>query len=152
MHVIWLSVQSPSHVQLFVIQWTAARQASHLSPTPRAFSNLYPLRWWCHPTISSSVNPFSSCFQSFPASGSFPMSQFFISGGWSIGASASASIFPMNINWKGLISFKMAWFYLLAVQVILKSLLQHHSSKASILQPSTLRYNSHIHTWVLEKP
>ena len=68
----------------------------HLSPTPRDFSNLYPLRWWRHPTISSSVNPFSSCLQSFPASGSFPMSQFFTSGGWSIRASALASVLPMN--------------------------------------------------------
>ena len=109
----------------------------HLSPTPRDFSNLYPLRWWRHPTISSSVNPFSSCLQSFPASGSFPMSQFFTSGGWSIGDLASASVFPMNIHWKGLISFRIAWCYLLAVQVILKSLFRHHSSKASILQPST---------------
>ena len=69
-------------------------------PTPRACSNSCPLSRWCHPTISSSVNPFSSCLQSFPASGSFLMSQFFTSGGQSNGASASASILPMNIqNW-----------------------------------------------------
>jgi len=79
------------------------------SPTPRAHSNSCPLSWWCHPTISSSVDPFSSCLQFFPASGSFPMSQFFTSGGQSIGVSASASVIPMNIQdwfplgWTGLI-------------------------------------------------
>jgi len=79
------------------------------SPTPRVYSNACPLSWWCHPTISSSVIPFS-CLQSFPASGSFPMSQFFASGSWSIGASVSASVLPMNIQdwfplgWTGLIS------------------------------------------------
>ena len=68
------------------------------SPTPRAYSNSCPSCQWCHPTISSSVIPFSSCLQSFPASGSFPMSWFFTSGGRSIGASASASVLPMNIH------------------------------------------------------
>ena len=70
------------------------------SSTPRVYPNLYPLSWWCHPAISSSVVPFSSCLQSFPASGSFLRSQFFTSGGQSIGVSASASVLPMNIqNW-----------------------------------------------------
>ena len=69
-----------------------------LSPTPRTYSNSYPLSRWCHPTISSSVVPFSSRLQSFTASGSFQMSQFFISGGQSIGVSASASVLPMNIQ------------------------------------------------------
>ena len=68
------------------------------SPTPRVYSNSCPSSRWCHPTISSSVIPFSSCLQSFPVSGSFPMSQFFASGGQSIGASASASVLPMNIQ------------------------------------------------------
>ena len=68
------------------------------SLSPRACSNSRPLNRWCHPTILSSVVPFSSCLQSFPASGSFPMSQFFTSGGQSIGASASASVLPMNIQ------------------------------------------------------
>ena len=68
------------------------------SPTPRACSNSHPSSWWYHPTISSSVIPFSSCLQSFPASGSFPRSQFFASGGQSIGTSASASVLPMNIQ------------------------------------------------------
>ena len=68
------------------------------SPTPRAYSNSCPSSHWCHPTISSSVVPFSSCLQSFPASGSFQMSQFFTSGGQSIGVSASVSVLPMNIK------------------------------------------------------
>ena len=68
------------------------------SPTPRACSNSCPWTQWCHPTISSSATPFSSCLQSFPASGSFPMNQFFASGGQSIGVSASASVLPMNIQ------------------------------------------------------
>ena len=69
-------------------------------PTPGVYSNSCPLSWWCHPNISSSVVPFSSCFQSFPASVSFQVSQLFTSGGQSIGVSALASVFPMNIqNW-----------------------------------------------------
>ena len=68
------------------------------SPTPRACSDACPSSQWCHPTISSSVVPFYSCLQSFPASGSFPMSQFFASGGQSIGISASASVLTMNIQ------------------------------------------------------
>ena len=91
------SVESLSRV-LFVTPWTAACQASCPSPTPGACSNSCPWSWWCHPTISSSVVPFSSCLQSFPASGSFPMSHFFASGGPSIGASASTSVLPMNIQ------------------------------------------------------
>ena len=66
--------------------------------TPGAYSNSCLLSWWCHPTISSSVTPFSSCLQSFPASGSFQMSQSFTSGGQSIGVSVSASVLPMNIQ------------------------------------------------------
>ena len=79
------------------------------SPTPGVYSNSCPLIQWCHPTISFSVIPFSSCLQSFPASGSFQMSQFFTSGGQRIGVSASASVLPMNIQdvfplgWTGLI-------------------------------------------------
>ena len=96
------------------------------SPTPEAYTNSYPLSQWCHLTISSCVVPFSSCLQSFSASGSFSMSQFFTSGSQSIGVSASASVLPT-------ISFRMDWLDLLAVQGTLKSLLQHHSSKPSIL-------------------
>ena len=101
------------------------------SPTLRVYSNSSPLSRWCHPTISSSIDPFSSHLQSFSASGSFPVSQFFASGGQSIG-SFSFSISSSNVYW-GLISFRMDWLDLLAVQGTLKSLLQHHSSKTSIL-------------------
>ena len=95
------------------------------SPTSGACWNSCPLSRWCHPTISSSVVPFS-CLQSFPASGSFPVSQFFTPGGWSIEALVSASVLPVNIE---------VWFPLglTAVQGTLKNLLQHHSSNASIL-------------------
>jgi len=89
---------SLSHVQLFVTPWTVAHQASCPSPIPGACSNSHPLSQQCHPNISSSVVPFSFCIQSFSASQSFPMSQFFTSGGQSIGASASASVIPMNIQ------------------------------------------------------
>ena len=81
-------------------------------PTPGAYPNSCPLSRWCHPTISSSVIPFSSCLQSFPASGSFPMSQLFASGGQSIGVSASTSVLPMNtqdrfpLGWTGWISLQ----------------------------------------------
>ena len=87
-------VQSFGHVQLFVTPWTAACQVSLSPSSPRACSNSCPLNQWCHPTISSSVIPFSSCLQSFPASGPFLMSWLFTSGGQSIGASSSA--LPMN--------------------------------------------------------
>ena len=82
------------------------------SPTPGVYSNSCPLSWWCHPTISSSVIPFSPCLQSFPASGSFQMSQLFASGGQSIGVSASTSVLPMNtqdwfhLEWTGWISLQ----------------------------------------------
>ena len=101
------------------------------SPTPRVYSNSCPSSRSCHPAISFSVVPFSSHLQSFPASGSFQMSQFLASDGQSIGVSASASVLPMNIqDW-----FLLGWtgWISLAVQGTLKSLLQHHSSKASIL-------------------
>jgi len=106
------------------------------SPTPRVYSNSCPLSQRCHPTISSSLIAFSSRLQSFPASESFPMSQLFTSGGQSIGVSASTSVLPMNNEYSGLISFRMDWLDLLAVQGTLKSLLQHHSLKTSILQCS----------------
>ena len=99
------------------------------SPTLRVYPNPCPLSRWCHPTISSSVIPLSSCPQSSPASGSFQMSQLFASGGQGR-VSASTSVLLM-------ICFMMDWMDLLAVQGTLKSLLQHHSSKASILRGST---------------
>ena len=103
------------------------------SPTSGVYSSSCPLSWWCHLTISSSVIPFSSCPQSFPASGSFQMSQLFASGGQSIGVSASTSVLPMNTqDWSPL-----GWTDWISLQSKgLKSLLQHHSSKASILQCS----------------
>ena len=92
------------------------------SPTPGVCPNPFLSSRWCHPTISSSVTPFSSCPQSFPASGSFQMSQFFASGGQSIGVSASTCL---SNEHPGLISFRMDWLDLLAVEGTLKSLLQH---------------------------
>ena len=120
------------------------------SPTPRVHSNSCPSSWWCHPTISSSVIPFS-CLQSFPASGSFPMSQFFPSGGQSIGVSASASVLPMNIQ---------DWFPLGLTDLISSKSkgLSRVFSRTTIwkhqlfnAQPS-LWSNSHICTQLLEKP
>ena len=124
------SVQFLSRVRLFATPWTTACQHPCPSPAPRACSNSCPLSCWCHPTISSSVIPFSSHLQSFPVSGSFQMSQFFASGGQSIGVSASASVLPMNIQdwsplwWTGWISLQSKG---------LSRVFQHHSSKASIL-------------------
>ena len=126
-------IQFSSVAQSCLTLWPHGLQHARLpcpSPTPGVYSNSYPLSQWCHPATSSSVIPFSSFPQSCPASGSFPVSQFFTSGGQSIGASASTSVLLMKI------SFRIDWFVLLAFQRILKSLLQHHSSKASILQCS----------------
>ena len=123
------SVQLLSHVRLFATPLTAACQASLSITNSQSPPNPCPLSWWCHRTISSSVVPFSSCPQSFPASRSFQMSQFFESGGQSIGFSFNIS--PSNEH-PGLISFRMDCLDLLAVQGTLKSLLQYHSSKVSI--------------------
>ena len=114
--------------------WTAARQASLSITNSWSLLKLTSITLVCHLIISSSTVPFSSCLQSFPASGSFPMSQFFESGGpkyWSF----SFNISPSS-EYSGLISFRMDWLDLLAVQGNLKSLLQHHSSKPSILRCS----------------
>ena len=113
------------------------------SPSPSACSNSCPSSQWCHPTISPSVIPFSSSLQSFPVSGAFPMSQFFASGGESIGVSASASVLPMNTQ-----DFRIDWLNLFAVQGTLKSLLQHHSSKASILWCSAFFIVQFSHPYV----
>ena len=106
---------------------------------------------WCHPAISSSIVPFSSCLQSFPASGSFQMSHLLVSGGQNIGVSASTSVLPMNTqDWSP--SGLTGWISLQS-NGTLKSLLQYHSSKASTLRCSTFfMSNSHIHIWPLEKP
>ena len=110
------------------------------SPTPRVYWNSCPSSQWCHPAISSSVIPFSH-LQSFPASGSFPMSLFFASGGQSIGVSASTSVFSMNIqDW-----FPLGWTGWISLQskgLSFKSLLQHHSSKASIFRHSAFLYSA----------
>ena len=120
------------------------------SPTPGTCSNSCPLSQWCHPTISSSVVPYS-CFQSFPGSGSFLMSWFFISSGQINEASASASVLPMDIqDWfplglTGLISLQSKGLS----RVFFNTSVQKH--QFLIAQPS-LWSNSHIHMWLLEKP
>ena len=122
-----------------------------LSPTPRASSNSCPLSQWCHPTTLSSVVPFSSCLKSFPTSSSFPMSQFFASGGQSIVVSASASVLPMNIqDW-----FPLGWTGWSSLQskglsrVFSNTTVQKHQFFGAQL---SLWPNSHNHTWPLEKP
>ena len=119
------SVQLLSHVRLFATPWTAARQTS-LSITNSQSLPKSPLSWWCHPTISSSVVPFSSCLQSFPAS-EFFSSDSVLRIRWPKCWSFSFIISPSN-EYLGLISFRMDQLDLLSVQGTLKSLLQHHSS------------------------
>ena len=121
------------------------------SLSPRVCSNSCPLNWWCHSTISSSVIPFSSHLQSFPAAGSFPMSQLFTSGGQSIRASASTSVLPMNIqDWFP--SGWTVWISLLSKvlsRVFSSTTVQKH--QFFVAQP-LFWSNSHIHTWPMEKP
>ena len=114
------------------------------SPTPGACSNSCPMSWWCHPTISSSLVPFSSCPQSFPAAGSFPMSQFFTSGGQRIGPSASTSVLPMIIqDW-----FPLGWTGCISLQtkglsrVFSNTTVQKYQFYSTQL---SLWSNSHIH-------
>ena len=136
--------RSVTQSRVTLIPWTAA----HLSPG--ACSVSCPLHRWCHPTISSSVIPFFSCPQSFPASGSFLMSQLFASGSQSFRASASASVLPMNIQdwvplgWTGLISLQSKGLS----RVFSTTTVWKHQSFSA--QPS-LWSNSHIHTWLLEE-
>ena len=128
-HYFSIVVHLLSHFWLFVTPWTAECQASLSFTISWSLLKLMSIESMMSSNISSSVVPFSSCLQSSPASGSFPMSQFFSSGGkyyWSF------SISPSN-EYSGLISFRIAWFDLLAVQCTLKRLLQQHSSKASVL-------------------
>ena len=120
------------------------------SPTPGVHPNPSPLSQWCHPTISSSVIPFSSCPQSLPASGSFPMSQLFAWGGQSIGVSASASVLPMNTqDWAP--SGCTGWISLQSrgVSRVFNTTVQKHQFFGAQLSSQS---NSHIHTWPLEKP
>ena len=121
------------------------------SATPRDYSNSYPLSRWCHPAISSSIIPFSSCSQSLPASGAFPMSQLFTWGGQNIGVSASASVLPMNTpDW-----FPLGWTAWISLQskglsrVFSNTTVQKHQFFGAQLSSQS---NSHIHTWPLEKP
>ena len=112
--------------QLVVTPWTTAHQASLSSPSPGTCSNSRPLSWWCHPTISSSVVPFS-CLQSFPAWG---YDESVLPIRWPKDWSFSFSISLFN-KYSGLISFRIDWFDLLEIQRTLKSALQHHSSEVS---------------------
>ena len=143
--------QSLRHVWLF---WPHELQHAGLScpsPIPGASSNSSPSSRWCHPTISSSVLPFSSCPQSLPASESFPMSQFFAWGGWSIGVSALASFLPKKSQgwspsgWTGWISLQSKALS----RVFSNTTVQKHQFFSA--QPSS-RSNSHIYTWPQEKP
>ena len=121
------------------------------SQTPRVHSNSCPPSRWCHPAISSSVIPFSSCPQSLPASEYFPMSQLFAWGSQSIGVSASASVLPMNtqdwspLGWTGLISLQSKGL----LRVFSNTTVQKHQFLSTQLSSQS---NSHIHTWPLEKP
>ena len=167
------SVQSLSCVWLFVTPWTAARQASlqfshsvvsnslrllesrHTRPscpsqTLRVYSNSWPSCRWCHPAMSSSVIPFSSCPQSLPSSGSFPTSQLFAWGGQSIGVSASTSVLPMStqdissLGWTGWISLQSKGLS----RVFSNTTVQKHQLFSAQLSSQS---NSHINTWPLEK-
>ena len=121
------------------------------SPTPRVYPNPYLLSRWCHPTISSSVIPFSSCPQSFPASGCFQMSQLFASVGQSIRVSASSSVLPVNsqdwsaLRWAGWISLQPKGLS----RVFSNTTVQKHQFFSAQLSSKS---SSHIHTWPLEKP
>ena len=121
------------------------------SPTPGVYPKSCPLSWWCHPTISSFVVPLSTCPQSFPASGSFQMSQLFASGGQSIGVSASASVLPMKtqdwspLGWTGWISLQSKGLS----GVFSNTTVKKHQFFSTQLSSQS---NSHIHTWLLEKP
>ena len=159
-HCVYLSISfSPSSVQFICSVMSDSlwpHESQHASapcpsPTPRAYSNSCPSSRWCHPTISSSVVPFFSCPQSFLASGSFPMSQLFASGGQSIGVSASTSVLPMNtqdwspLGWTGWISSQSKALS----RVFSNTTVQKHQFFDTQLSSQS---NSHIHTWPLEKP
>ena len=144
------SVQLLSRVQLCEPMDQHARPPCP-SPTPRVYANSCPLSWWCHPAISSSVIPFFSCLQSFPAPGSFLMSRLFVSDVPRIGASASASVHPMTIqDWfplglTGLISLQSKGLS----RVFSNTTAQKHQILGAQL---SLQSSSHIHTWLVEKP
>ena len=144
-------VHSLSRVQLFVTPWITARQDSLSIQTPRVYSNSCPLSRWCHPAISSSVVPFSSCPQSLQTSGCFPLSQLFTWGSQSIGVSASTSVLPMNtqdwfpLGWTGWISLESKGHS----RVFSNTTVQKHQCFGVQLSSQS---NPYMHTWPLEKP
>ena len=157
---LWLSVQFSSVAQSCLTLCNSMNRSMPELPVhhqllestqTHVHSNPCPFSHWCHPTISSSVIPFSSCPQSFPASGSFPMSQLFISGVQSIGVSASTSVLPMNtqnwspLGWTGWISLQSKGLS----RAFSNTTVQKHQFFSAQL---SLESNSHIHTWPLEKP
>ena len=156
----WVALESRSLAPLVQFQFSRSVMTDSLwshepqhtrppcpSPTPRVYPNSCPLSRWCHQAISSSVVPLSSCPQSFPASGAFPMSQLFTSGGQSIGVSASTRVLPMNtqdwspLKWTGWISLQSKGLS----RVFSNTTVQKH-------QFFCTQSNSLIHTWPLEKP
>ena len=152
-YLLWLqfsSVLSLSRVWLFVTPWQHARPPCP-SPTPGVHSDSHPSSQWCHPAISSSVVPFSSCPQSLPASEFCPMSQLFTWGGQSTGVSALTSFLPKKSQgwspseWTGWISLQSKGLS----RVFSNTTVQKHQFFGSQLSPQS---NSHIHTWPLEKP
>ena len=161
---IFICICLQYHFLLFFVQFSCSVVSNSLrphepqhtrlpcpSPTPGVYPNSAPLSQWCHPSISSSVVPFSSCPRSFPASGSFQMSQLFASGGQSIGVSASASVLPVNtqdwspLGWTGWISLQSKGLS----RVFSNTTVQKHQFFRAQL---SLWSNSHIHIWPLEKP
>jgi len=151
LHLSFSSVQSLSRVQLFATPWTTAHQASLSITNSRSPPKPMSIESVTHPTILSSVIPFFSCPQSFPTSGSFPMSQFFAWGGQSIGVSASASVLPMNtqdwspLGWTNWISLQSKGLS----RLFSNTTVQKHQFFSAQLSSQS---NSHIHTWPLEKP
>ena len=144
-------VQLLSCVRLFVTHGLQHTRPPCPPPTPKAWTDSCPLSQWCHTIISSSVVSFSSCLQSFPASGSFPISHLFTAGSQSIDVSASASVLPMNIQG----CFPLGWTSLMSLQfrglskVFSNSTVQKYQFFGSQLSSQS---NSHIYTWLLEKP
>ena len=140
-----------SRVRLFAPHESQQARLLYPSPTPRVHSNSCPSSWWCHPTISSSVIPFSYCPQSLPASESFPMSQLFAWGGQSTRVSALASFLPKKSQgwspseWTGWISLQSKGLS----RVFSNTTVQKHQFFGAQLSS---QFNSHIHTWPLEKP
>ena len=149
--ILGASVQFSSVAQSYLTHEPQHARPPCPSPTPGVHPNSCPLSQWCHPTISSSVIPFSSCPQSFPASGSFQMSQLFASGSQIIKVSASMSVLPMNthdwslLEWTGWISLQSKRLS----RVFSNTTVQKHQFFGA--QPPS-QSNSHIHTWPLEKP